>query len=523
MDEKRFIELNNLYKSLKQSDADILAKFDGEEISDEDYFFYGIQNDIISNTLNILVNYLTGNIESVGVDNSCRIILEVLTIFAMDDNGDISKTQKRIYRYIYSYVDLANFKLITTKEQFQEERFKSIKAVRNKCANYIKKHFGCEYEDIVKPENGVDDPCFYLKKNLTDKIVFSKLIDKYFAKDTRIGRLYEFFSIMAHPRYEMNPEVEKSAMQVHQSFVDDVLKLVTEFLTSKNLLPEPKDVNDFNADFFYNPILANNVHNIREIELAFNLTIDRICNRGGECDWFNLFFLEKSKYLVLDMLTSFSLGYLEHVVTTFKPFIELFGVFHSVKSHDPTEIEYLKRCYWITSRIQFNEHFKAYNIYASNKDYMEELQSLYDNYYSARYKVQTFKKFYDKCLHNSLYFLDNSKKSFNKFVRETFQDIATDELQCKEFIILYKISKDMAHASGYSFNATPDLIAVTSHRAILTTLYVICHFLQTEINALKEQGADVDLSAVIETLKVHMQFHADAIGYFYQNHDSEVG
>ena len=87
-----------------------------------------------------------------------------MTILAMNASGDISDIQKSIYRYSYAYVDLENFKLVTTKEQFQEDRFNAIKADRNKCAKYIKKYFGCEYEDIQKQDSGVDDPCFYLKK-----------------------------------------------------------------------------------------------------------------------------------------------------------------------------------------------------------------------------------------------------------------------------------------------------------------------------------------------------------------------
>ena len=139
VEQEKFDKLNNLYKSLKKLDADILAKFNHSEIADDDYFLYGIQNDIVSNALNILVNYLTGNIESAGVDNSCRIILEAMTILAMNASGDISDIQKSIYRYSYAYVDLENFKLVTTKEQCQEDMFNAIKAERNKGAKYIKK------------------------------------------------------------------------------------------------------------------------------------------------------------------------------------------------------------------------------------------------------------------------------------------------------------------------------------------------------------------------------------------------
>lgn len=519
MEESKYIKLNNMYKSLKQIDLDILAKFNNPVMSDVDYFLYGIQNEIVSNTLNVLINYLTGNIESIGVDNSCRIILEALTISAMNNNGDITETQKSIYRYSYAYVDLDNFKPLTTKAQLQEEPFKSLMADRNKCANYIKQHFNCEYEDIVKQDNGVDDPCFYLKKTLNDKIVFAKLIDKYFPNDKNLGQLYEFFSIMVHPRYEMDPGAEIVTMEVHQHFVDDVLNLVADSLIDNNLLQNSKSNNDFNDDFFYNPLLANNVINLYAMEFAFNLTIKNICDLPTGFDSFSWFFLEKTKYLVLDMMTSLSLGYTEHVIASFKPFMELFSIFYAINTHgDLTEFEYLKKSCWISSRIQFNEHIKKYNMPASNHTYMEELQALFDNYYAAKYKVNSFNKFYDKYLHNSLYFLDDAKKSFNKFVRESINGISADDLQNKEFMTLYKISKDMAHASGYSFNATVDFVRVTSHRVLFTTLYVIYHFLLNAIETLAEHDVKVDLEDIKYALELHMQIQIDAIEQIYRKH-----
>lgn len=521
MDETKYVELNNFYKSLRQLDLDILAKFNCDEITDENYFYYGILNDITSNTLNILINYLVGNIESAGVDNSCRMILEALTIFAMDANGDISKIQKSIYRYSYAYVDLANFRLMTTKEQLQTEQFKSIKDDRNKCANYIKQHFGCEYEDIVKQESSVDDPCFYLKKNLNDRIVFAKLIDKYFPKDMGVGQLYEFFSIMVHPRCEMYIEAEKATMEVHQHFVDDVLAFVINYLSNKNLLPTHQNGNDFNNDFFYNPLLANNVHNIKEMEFAFILSIKSICSLPENFDWFSWFFLEKTKYLVLDMMTSLSLGYTEHVIASFKPFIELFSIFHNINTCDDlTKFEYLKKGYWISSRMQFSEYIKKYTVPASNKSFKEELKLLYDNYYATRYNV-SFSKFYDKYLHNSLYFLSNSKKSFSKFVRESIEGIAIDELHSKELMTLYKISKDMAHASGYSFNATIDLVQVTSHLVLHATLFFIHQFILNVVATYKEHNIDVDLSTIIHALEFHMQIQMEAIDNIYQKHNFE--
>lgn len=116
LDHKVFTFFNELYKTLKQQDVEILKHFNCDEVSDNDYFFYGISSDIISNSLHILINYLSGNIESAGVDTSCRTILEALTIIEMNKNGEITHLQKKIYRYSYAYVDLDNFHAILTNE-----------------------------------------------------------------------------------------------------------------------------------------------------------------------------------------------------------------------------------------------------------------------------------------------------------------------------------------------------------------------------------------------------------------------
>ena len=88
-------DLNDLYKVLKQHDIDILKHFCDPNLSDNDYFFYGINSDIISNSLNIVVNKLSGNIESAGVDLSCRSIIEAFVILRMDSEGAVSEKQKK--------------------------------------------------------------------------------------------------------------------------------------------------------------------------------------------------------------------------------------------------------------------------------------------------------------------------------------------------------------------------------------------------------------------------------------------
>lgn len=69
-------KIEDFYKLLWTYDQDILDHFNDDTITDNDYFFYVINSDIISNTLNIVINVLSKNIESAGVDLSCRVIIE---------------------------------------------------------------------------------------------------------------------------------------------------------------------------------------------------------------------------------------------------------------------------------------------------------------------------------------------------------------------------------------------------------------------------------------------------------------
>lgn len=519
MEEKKFEQLNSLYKSLKVLDEDILSKFNCAEINDEEYFSYAIHNDLVSNALNVLVNYLSGNIESVGVANSCRMILEALTILEMNKAGDISVLQKSIYRYSYSYVDLDNYKIVMTGEQQKGKNYQETLSDREKCAGYILQHFGCKYEDIQKRGNGVDDPCFYLKKNLKEKIKFSKLIEKYFSQEKAFARMYEFFSIIIHPRCELNLAKETVVMILQQRYVDAMLALVKNYLSNEKMLFAPPNTNDFNADFLNNPILVNNVHNIKEMEQAFDCAIRELCFLPDQTNMFSWFYLEKSKHLVLDMLTSLSLGYIEHVIAIFKPFIEMFSIFYIINTKDLQEYKCLANAYWCTSKMQFIDYIKKIEVQISDQEYKNEMKELYEQYYKKKYKIHSFEKFYEKCMHNSLYFLDNSKKSFNKFVREATDSLFPDDLQRKTYMFLYKISNDMAHASGYSFNATADFVRVTSFRVVHASIQLIINYLIHAALTVREYDMDVNVKEIIDAMKVIMLCQEEEIQKIYEKTD----
>ncbi len=514
-------DINNLYKVLRRHDVEILKHYNCDEISDYDYFLYGIYSDIVSNTLNILTNYLSGNIESAGVDLSCRIILEAMVILKMDGCGDISDNQKKIYRYSYSYVDADNFHSVMKdlSEDYTHKNLKKMVEDKEKAKQAMLEHFGCSEKDLKDRKISIDDPCFYLKTTLRDDIRFSKLLEKYPLGDGSEIQAYEFFSMFIHPRCEINPEVQEGLMGIRKTYVDQVLNNVFEYLKACNSLEYDEDALDFDHEFFYNPSLTNNVHNVKQCEYLIHLLIDQVCNLPSGYDAFTWHFLERVRYLVIDMMTSLSLGYREHVIAIFKSFVEEYSVFYAIGSvESQNDFDYIKKAYCITSRIQLDAYFQELGLKGTSTP-KDEIIDIYENYYKEKYNIDKYERFYWELRRNSLFFLEKDKKSFNKYARALIEDVfVNDEFTSKDVMTLYRISKDMSHASGYNFNATAGMVDVCSQKVLMYTYELIIHFVLSASETLAEQGVETNVRLIVDFLKTLVSIHNDAIDKIFKEH-----
>ena len=503
MEQEKFSSLQYLYKVLKKYDVEILKHFCDTSILDNEYFYYGINSDIISNALNILTNYLSGNIESAGVDISCRIIIEAIVILLMDKTGKISDKQKTIYRYLYAYVDFDNFHSVLTDSDKEDERIKKILTDKGKAEKAILEHFNCTSKDLKNIKINIDDPCFYLKSSLNEDIRFSKLLEVYQINDEKTIKMYEFFSMFIHPRCEINPKIEETIMSVRNIYIDSVLKLVYDYLKTCKLLisnDEEKKLNDFNQDFFYNHLLSNNVKNVKSVELMFHLLMDNFCKLNNGIDWFTWYFLEKSKYLLLDMMTSESLGYNEHVIAAFKSFVEQYSIFYAIESiENLNDFNYLKQAFCCASRIQIDVHFQELGC---KKQFVskDEIKKLYDEYFKDKYHLNNYTDFYLNFKRNSLYFLENKKKSYNKYVRTLIESVFVDINESKDVMILYRIAKDMGHASGYNFNASEGIVDSYCHKSMLYTWKLLKYFITNASETLKEHNEKCNVDGILSTI-----------------------
>ena len=210
---------DDFYKTLKQHDVAILKKFNDKDISDDDYFFCGINSDIMSNALSILINKQSGNIESIGVDNNCRATIEAFVILVMDAKGQISQDQKKLYRYQYALVDYDNFRKVLSEEDKSNDNYKELMADREIAIEAAIKCLNCTREDIKNFKFSADDPAFYLKKKINDRISFARLLSDYPVFDEKYGKIYEFFSLISHPRFEKDRDVEKIFLGMRKAYI----------------------------------------------------------------------------------------------------------------------------------------------------------------------------------------------------------------------------------------------------------------------------------------------------------------
>ena len=188
-----------------------------------------------------------------------------MVILLMDEKDKITDKQKTIYRYLYAYVDFDNFHSILDNINKEDEKIKRIVEDKEKAKQAMIEHFNCTSKNLKARKIDIDDPCFYLKTRLYEDIRFSKLLETYQLFDENTIKMYEFFSLFIHPRCEMDPKVEEYIMSIRNSYVDKILEFVYEYLKECKFLideNEEKEITDFNQDFFYNPLLINNVQNL---------------------------------------------------------------------------------------------------------------------------------------------------------------------------------------------------------------------------------------------------------------------
>lgn len=512
MSEKKTITLDDIYRSLKVHDLEILKHFNDKNLSDQMYLFYSISSDIISNALSLVIAIQTNNISSIGVDNNCRAIIEALIVLKMISLGDISDEQATIFRYHYAVVDYGNMRKFVTEQLKEASDFKYVEKDRLKALNAMMSFHNCSKSDLLDDPD-FDDPNFYLKKKLGKKYKFSKLLEKYPIFDVNETRMYDLFSLYLHPRYEFDSDIEESLSRIRDKYVYRVLDYVVGYLVECKLMVFDESVNTFDQDFYKNPILKNNVLNIEDLRRIFDSIEKKTCYFDDGYDAFTIFFLNKIKEIIIDMVVSISLGYKENIISLFKSTMEYIAMYVYINEAETIdEFKILKLAYCYSSRLQVNSLLSKMNLPRLFADEtIGELNKLFNEYYKEKYQIDDFNVFLRNVTNNARYFINKDKNKFNTIVNKVIDDIYEDPSE-RDFIrMIYKISKDMNHGGGYAFNASPGLID-SQCRHVLNTIYkFMVNKLKRIVLTFADHGKKINLDFEIKCFEVLSKLEQEEI------------
>ena len=510
--------LQDLYKTLRRHDKDILKHFNDENLNDHDYLFYAINSDIMSNALSIVINILINNEPTAGIDNNARAIIEGFVILKMLASGDISETQQKIFRSHFAIVDYENFRKEIKSQKEHPVVVEMLKRYDD-AVEFLCKHYGCHKKELHGYFVNYDDPLFYLKNNLKENIGFATLLNKYPIFNEKTFRVYEFFSIMIHPRYIDSSKLEKSIQKLRKGYINLVLDYVVKYLQAGKLIVIDDKAPSFDDDFFNNPLLFNNVNNIKQISIMFNMLVEDLCVLKDGFDGFECFFFKVLNHLIKDMMLCESLGYNEQVISKFKSFMELAAVHATINCVDSQEeFLILKNAFALSSRLQLLEHLTAMD---PGENYeIDELKELYEVFYKDKYHI-SYEEFEKGMKENSLYFLNPKEdKKYNKYVRSAINEIFTDENIRAELLEMYKLSNDMNHASGYNFNSSPGISDFHAHFVMHAVFIWLINLILNATLVVEENDHKTKYTrTIIEFLKILANFENESmlvVGKKYQ-------
>lgn len=496
METKKIITLDDLYRTLRVHDKEILKHFNDESIDDQTYLFYAINSDIISNAISILMAIETNNLDSIGVDNSCRTIIEAFLVMKMKAVGDISDEQAKIFRYHYAIVDISNMKRLTNEDAKNSADFKYVDRDKERAYEAILKFHKCSKNDFRKDPD-FDDANFYLKKKLGEKIKYSELIKKYelFDGDVNKHNMYEFFSIFVHPRFEIDLNAEEAIRKIRHSYIERILNYVFGYLKECKLFVFDESLPTFKQEFYANPKVSGNVSNINDMNSIFETLEQKICVFPGGTDNFTRFFLRTMNSIITDMIVSASFDYKEHVISLFKSAFEYIAVYSCISEFDENTFRNIKLAYCYSSRLQINnlsEKMEFPNLFG--EETLNGLKEIYEKYYKKEYDISDFESFFNNVSHNARFFLCKENNSFNSIVNKLLDDLYPDSAEREYTKLIYKISKDMNHGGGYAFNSSPGLLDSMSRHVQSTIYKYMCKFIMMFEITLKEHNIDVELS-----------------------------
>ncbi len=264
-------------------------------------------------------------------------------------------------------------------------------------------------------------------------------------------------------------------------------------------IKDDEDITDDLQDLFDGEYKENNKKSLQAIEMIFSSLINELAMYGDEVDLQALFYINKLRCIAKYMFVCMHRGHREQVVAVFRPFAELSSVINKINTFNVDEYRILRKAFVFSSRLQLI-NFCDEVTNANTEIDTEGLKDLYEKYYKNKYKLDSFAEFEKNMTLNSMYFLDKNKKNYKSLVMDNADIIFNEKELKEEFKTIYKISIDVSHASGYSFNACQNVIDTFAYRSQIVFWKYIFQYIYLVAITKYEHGFTANIGQVMKAI-----------------------
>ena len=510
------ISLDDLYGYLRDIDLSIIKKLAKKEIDDYSYIMCGVLSDLISNAKSLLINKLSANIDSIGVDVNCKNIIECICVLKMISSGKVSLGKAKIYRYLYPYSHEENISAILEGYDNGSKVYKDLLLAREKSVEVIKEVF--KWSDEVANKRVLDINCNYgyLKDKTSDIIDMNKVLEENPIYDENKNKAYKFFTTSIYPRYEVDSNLKLQYSQLRNKNIDIVIDYLMKYLAENKLINYNEEIVNFSKDFINNPFFKTNIDNASWINGTFEYIKDNFAVLNSKKDDYLTDYFMKLNSLCIDIYFCFSLGLTEQVINKFIAFFFFFIVNLFINSANDGGKALLKKALCARSRLSLEEYLKETK--SSLKfPYENELKDVFEVYYKNKYNLP-YNEFKNKMAKDPFFLLSKENDSSFAIAKSMLTKMYSNDKRANFFITMYKIAIDFSHSSKYTFDVERLLIDLLSIRATQVVYEYMDELVKYLENKYKELGIKVnskDVSAIFkELIKSDDDLVKDDIKYF---------
>ena len=100
------------------------------------------------------------------------------------------------------------------------------------------------------------------------------------------------------------------------------------------------------------------------------------------------------------------------------------------------------------------------------------------------------------------------------------ESVFVNESESRDVMTLYRISKDMSHASGYNFNASEGIIDSYFHKTLIYTWKLLKYFLLNASLTMEEHDEECNVTNVINMIDSFIKIEEQALDDAYKSYEN---